>query len=54
MIRLKWVESQFHADVLHVGVDMAGICPPVLGKNFYFRGFRKCISVQFKQPVKEF
>lgn len=52
--RLKWVESQFHADELHVGVDMAGSCPHVPGKNFYFRGFRKCISVQFKRPVKEF
>lgn len=40
------MESQFHADELHVGVDMAGGCQGL-------RGFRKCIAVQFKRPVKE-
>ena len=33
MIRLKWVESQFYSDELHVRLGMAGGCPgPVPAK----------------------
>ena len=52
--RLKWVESQFHADELHVGVDMAGSCPMSLGKIFILGASESAFQCNLSDQLKNF
>ena len=46
--------SQFHADELHVGVDMAGGCLPVPGKMFILGAPESAFQYNLSDQLKNF
>ena len=46
--------NQFHADELHVGVDMAGGCPPVPGKMFILGAPKSAFQYSLSDQLKNF